>query len=197
MKPLREDSADLLKANEIKKNYSLAISIHCKQFFPSHLVNNIRCINVHPGYNPYNRGWYPQVFSILNGLKSGVTIHEMDEKLDHGPIIVQKEYKIESWDTSGTAYEKIMKLERELVFEHFLSIRDNKYKAVLPCKEGNINISKDFEKIKCLSLDEHGRFGDFLNRLRALTHGGYKNAYYIDETGKKIYVRIILEPNEK
>lgn len=43
-------------------DYSLIISAHCKQIFPSNIVNNKLCINIHPGLNPYNRGWFPQVF---------------------------------------------------------------------------------------------------------------------------------------
>ena len=43
---------------------------------------------------------FQQVFSILNKLPVGVTIHEMDEQLDHGIIIVQKEINIFSWETS-------------------------------------------------------------------------------------------------
>jgi len=41
---------------EIIKNYDLVFSIHCKQFFPNELVKNVKCINIHPGYNPINRG---------------------------------------------------------------------------------------------------------------------------------------------
>ena len=58
--------------------YDLFLSLHCKQLFPQALVDSRRCINVHPGFNPYNRGWYPQVFSILNKYPAGVTIHEIE-----------------------------------------------------------------------------------------------------------------------
>ena len=36
-------------------NYNKIISLHCKQIFPSEIVNKISCINVHPGYNPDNK----------------------------------------------------------------------------------------------------------------------------------------------
>ncbi|MCK4706215.1 MAG: dTDP-4-amino-4,6-dideoxyglucose formyltransferase [Gammaproteobacteria bacterium] len=179
--------------NEIIKNYDLVISIHCKQFFPTELIKNVRCINIHPGYNPCNRGWYPQVFSILNGMTAGVTIHEIDNQLDHGKIIIQKEYKIESWDTSGSAYAKIMKLERELVLENFVSILNNNYIAIAPESEGNVNYKKDFDELNYINLKENGTFGDFLNRLRAMTHDDFRNAYFIDDSGKKVFIRIHLE----
>src|SRR5687768_5901648 len=76
---------------EIIKAYDLVISLHCKQLFPAELVKAVRCINIHPGYNPYNRGWFPQVFSIINKLPAGATIHEIDEEIDHGKIIAQQQ----------------------------------------------------------------------------------------------------------
>lgn len=181
---------------EIGVEYSLIISIHCKQLFPTELIKRIRCINIHPGFNPYNRGWFPQVFSIINSMKAGVTIHEIDEKLDHGPIIAQREYQIRPWDTSGSAYANIMKIERELLLEHYPSIRTGSYSAWPAQEEGNVNYKRDFEDLKRIDLDRRGCFRDFLNHIRALTHGDYKNAYFTDERGHKVFVRIVLEPDD-
>src|SRR5579862_5054037 len=100
---------------QITQNYDLVISIHSKQLFPLELISRVRCVNVHPGFNPFNRGWFPQIFSIINGMKAGATIHEIDEQLDHGLIVAQREYNIKSWDTSGSAYANIMKIERDLL----------------------------------------------------------------------------------
>jgi methionyl-tRNA formyltransferase len=79
----------------------------------------MRCINIHPGLNPYNRGWYPQVFAINNGLPHGATIHEMDDKIDHGDIIYQKSVDIKLSDTSKTLYERVLDTEIFLFKENF------------------------------------------------------------------------------
>ncbi len=99
--------------HNVDSKYKLVISAHCKKIFPPKLVNSFRCINIHPGLNPYNRGYYPQAFSLINKLPVGATIHEIDEKLDHGPIIFQEEVVIESIDTSFSLYNKIIKKEIE------------------------------------------------------------------------------------
>lgn len=182
------------ETTHIIKNYDLVISIHSKQLFPAQLVQGVRCINVHPGLNPYNRGWFPQVFSIINGLPMGVTIHEMDEELDHGSIIVQKTYEIKPWDTSGSVYSHVMKIERELLIDNFQSILDDSYTAHPPASEGNLNLKQDFEELRELKLGEDGTFREFLNRLRALTHGEFRNAYFLDNSGNKVFVRVTLEP---
>lgn len=180
----------------IAENYQLVISLHNKQIFPTELVRKVRCVNVHPGNNPWNRGWFPHVFSIINGMKAGVTIHEIDEYLDHGPIIVQREYKIRSWDTSKTAYASILSMERDLLEEYYTVIRDLEYMPYSPSGEGNLNMRKDFESLKLLDLEQYGRFGDFLNHLRSLTHEPYRNCYFVDENGTRVFVRIVLEPDD-
>jgi methionyl-tRNA formyltransferase len=177
----------------IISNYNLVLSLHSKQIFPKKLLAQVRCVNIHPGYNPYNRGWFPHVFSIINGMKAGVTIHEMDEEIDHGGIIIQEEYDITPWDTSESAYENILKIEEKLLFRWYPKIRDHDYTTYLPQNEGNINYKKDYEELKRLDLNKTGSFHEFLRLLRALSHGSYENAYFIDGKGQRIYVRVILE----
>lgn len=179
---------------ELCQGYDLVFSLHCKQIFPAALLDGVRCVNVHPGLNPYNRGWFPQVFSIIDGQQAGVTIHEMDDQLDHGPIIAQRECPIASWDTSGSVYARLLAIERELVLEHFAAIRDGSYRAKPMAEEGNLNLKKDFERLRELDLDEHGSFGQFMDRLRALTHDEYRNAWFVDSSGRKVFVRVVLEP---
>lgn len=171
------------------ERYAMVISLHCKQLFPEALVNGVRCVNVHPGLNPYNRGWFPQVFSILNGLPSGATIHEIDEKLDHGPVICQKEVKIEVWDTSYSAYHKILNAEIELLNQNLESIVSNNYTKEVK-EEGNLNLKKDFDKLCKIDLQEKDTFLNHINRLRALTHGDYANAFFLDDEGKKVFIKV-------
>jgi dTDP-4-amino-4,6-dideoxyglucose formyltransferase len=171
--------------------FDVIFSLHCKQLFPTRLVKSVRCINIHPGLNPFNRGWFPQVFSIINGLPCGVTIHEIDEYLDHGPIIAQQEVKIEKWDTSLTAYDRLLNAEIELLDRNIHKIISGAYKTFLVA-EGNLNLKKDFNQLCKIELDQVDSFLNHLNRLRALTHGNYSNAYFEDEHGSKIFVKIEL-----
>jgi methionyl-tRNA formyltransferase len=182
-----------LNVNELAKssckNYDILFSLHCVQVFPKELIQKISCINIHPGFNPYNRGWYPHVFSIINGLPCGATIHEMDDQVDHGPIIAQKEIKIDLSDTSSTYYEKILAAEIELLNDHLENIINNKYSTVIPDK-GNLNKISDFIHLCKLEPDQKDTFINHLNKLRALSHNDYLNAYITDSDGKKIYIKI-------
>lgn len=188
------NSINLKKCNiDFLNNYSLFLSLHCKQLFPEMLVDNFRCINIHPGYNPYNRGWYPQVFSIINKYPVGVTVHEMDRYLDHGPIIYQQKIEVEASDTSVDVYKKIQKLEIEILKDKLYEIIENKYDKINMQNEGNINLKKDFDAMCEIDLNKISTYGEVLDYLRAMTFEGYKNAYFFNKNGKKVYVSIELE----
>lgn len=177
-------------------SYDIFISLHCKQLFPDELVNNHICINVHPGYNPYNRGWFPQVFGIMNHLPIGVTIHKMDTELDHGPILWQKQLELRGDDTSKEVYERILAAEMELVEEHLEDLLTGNYTLTPMAEEGNLNTKHDFDALREIDPEKTATYGEVIDFLRAMTHAPYKNAYYYDADGKKIYVSIRLEKEE-
>ena len=183
--------------NSIIKDYDLVISAHCKQIFPAGLIEKVKCINIHPGYNPYNRGWYPQVFSILNGLPLGATIHEIDQELDHGAIIARQKVELKASDTSLTAYNRVQAMELELLKRHLEAILNGSYQTEAPEKEGNVNYKQDFDELREIDLGQKLTFKEAIDKLRALSHPPYKNAYFIDPaTGKKVWVGIELEEEE-
>lgn len=179
--------------DEILNRYQLVLSLHCKQLFPAKLVNQVRCVNVHPGFNPYNRGWFPQVFSIVNKLPVGVTIHEMDEQLDHGGIIVQHEIEILPWETSYDVYKKIQYAEVRVIGDSLRDILDNNYEAKAPSSEGNINLKKDFNALCEIDLDKSVTFREAIDYFRATSFAGHKNAYFYDDYGRKIFIEIKME----
>ena len=179
--------------DEICVIYDIVFSVHCEQIFPEKLVSSVKCINIHPGYNPLNRGWYPQVFSILNDYPIGATIHEIDNELDNGPIVDRALVNKYSWDTSQSLYNRVVALEIDLIRKNIKKIISNSYETIKPDGKGNLYLKKDFNDICEIKLDELKTVGETIDRLRALTHGDYKNAFFIDsETGKKIFISIEL-----
>lgn len=173
-------------------DYRLILSAHCKQIFPPALVDTIPCLNLHPGLNPYNRGWYPQVFCIINGLPLGATLHVMDHDLDHGPIIDQERVEVLPSDTSLEAYERVQRAEVELLRRALPDLVAGTYSAVPMREEGNVNLKADFDALCALDLNEEITLGRAIDRLRALTHGRHQNAYFVDSDGNRVYVRVAL-----
>jgi len=172
--------------------YDLFISLHSKQIFPKQLVENHTCINIHPGYNPYNRGWYPHVFSMINKLPAGITIHMMDSELDHGSILFQRKIDIDEFDTSQDVYNKLQKLEIAMLEEYLPVILHGEYTEHRMCDEGNINYKEDFYNLCKMDLNKKASYGEVIDFLRAMTFNGFNNAYFIDKDGNKVYVSINL-----
>jgi len=76
---------------------------------------NNRIINIHPALLPSFKGAHGVKDAFDYGVKvTGVTVHFVDELMDHGPIILQQAVKIEEADTSESLEAKIHKAEHKL-----------------------------------------------------------------------------------
>jgi methionyl-tRNA formyltransferase len=65
-------------------------------------------VNLHISFLPWNRGADPNLWSFLEDTPKGVTIHYIDEGLDTGDIIAQKEMSFEvEYETLATTYTKL------------------------------------------------------------------------------------------
>jgi dTDP-4-amino-4,6-dideoxyglucose formyltransferase len=181
----------------IAANFGLIISLHCKQIFPKSLLESVLCINVHPGYIPDNRGWYPQVFSIINKKPLGASIHVMTEEIDFGSVIARKEVPVLAWDTSESAYDKVLEAECALLKEHLPAIFARSFSAALPTQKGNINRKKDFESLCRLNLEQTASYGQVIDHLRALSHSSHLNAYFDTTNGERIFVTIQLHRSDR
>lgn len=188
------DLSDHNEINNIVNTFDIVFSLHCKQIFPAHLVNNVTCINIHPGYNPYNRGWYPQVFSIINELPAGVTIHLMNDEVDHGPIIYQEKISIHTHENSFGVYRKIIAKEKQMLSTYFNRLVTGDYQTFNPEHNGNYNSIADFNNLCKLDLENTASLKEHLFLLKALSHDGFKNAFFIDPDGKKYFVNVTITP---
>jgi methionyl-tRNA formyltransferase len=63
-----------------------------------------RVINLHIALLPYNRGADPTLWSVLEDTPAGVTIHYIDEGVDTGDVIAQREVEFADDDTLASAY---------------------------------------------------------------------------------------------
>jgi phosphoribosylglycinamide formyltransferase-1 len=74
-----------------------------------------KIINIHPSLLPAFKGSHAILDAFNYGAKvTGVTVHFVDELMDHGPIILQQALKIEENDTLESLEAKIHKIEHRL-----------------------------------------------------------------------------------
>ncbi|MFH0772839.1 MAG: methionyl-tRNA formyltransferase [bacterium] len=71
--------------------------------------------NIHPSLLPQYRGTSPITYSLLMGEKTtGVSLMEMDERMDHGSILNQKTYEIQEEDTRENLEKRLSDIGYEL-----------------------------------------------------------------------------------
>ena len=77
-----------------------------------------RILNIHPALLPAFKGGCAIKDAFFSGVKvTGVTVHLVDEKVDHGPILAQEPVKISDSETVAQLEEKIHKVEHKLYSE--------------------------------------------------------------------------------
>jgi phosphoribosylglycinamide formyltransferase-1 len=73
-------------------------------------------INVHPALLPAFPGAHAVENAIEYGVAlTGVTVHFVDEQVDHGPIIVQEVVRVEADDDATSLHSRIQEVEHRLL----------------------------------------------------------------------------------
>ncbi|MEM7483426.1 MAG: methionyl-tRNA formyltransferase [Acidobacteriota bacterium] len=148
----------------------VAVVVAFGQIFPPELlaIPKQGCINLHASLLPKHRGASPVQGALLNGdKKTGVTTMLMDEEMDTGPILLQDDTLIRSYETTERLQERLAKLGGELMVETLNQREKNKIKPRKQRDESSSyspQITKRDGKINwALTADE------IYNRLRAYT----------------------------
>ncbi|MFH1788798.1 MAG: phosphoribosylglycinamide formyltransferase [Candidatus Altiarchaeota archaeon] len=77
-----------------------------------------RIMNIHPALLPSFPGLHGHKDALDYGVKvSGCTVHFVDEKVDHGPIIVQKAVPVEEGDSEDRLASRILREEHKAFSE--------------------------------------------------------------------------------
>jgi methionyl-tRNA formyltransferase len=114
------------------------ISIASSQIFKHEILHAARkgSINYHTAILPRYRGRQPLFWALLNGEKEvGISIHEMDEELDNGPIIVQRAIPVLPGDSLHSIYRKTIAVGPSLLMDAIENL-DHDCKDRLPNDSG-------------------------------------------------------------
>jgi len=125
----KERNIPVLEPEKLDEHFSAEIkSFDCELFvlaaygkiFPQEIIDIPKhgILVWHPSLLPKLRGASPMISAILTEEKTGVTIMAMDEKMDHGPIIAQKELEGIVWPPHIAELEKsLAEMGAELLAE--------------------------------------------------------------------------------
>ena len=97
-------------------------------FFIKHYPRKI--FNIHPSLLPSFKGTEGIKDALTYGVKvTGVTVHFVDEKMDHGPIILQEALRIHPEDSLSSLEAKIHNIEHRLYSKAIALFVDGRLKV--------------------------------------------------------------------
>lgn len=200
-----ENNILVLQPENIRKDYQAIIDLKpdiivtCAygQIIPKELLEcpEYGCINVHASLLPKLRGGAPIHKAIIEGYdKTGITIMYMDEAMDSGDIITQKETIITDEDNLESLHDRLSIMGRELLLETLPSIfarTNNRVKQELSCVTYAYNIKREEEHIDFSKTKR-----EVFNQIRGLCP--FPGAYTVlDDEVFKIYKTEISSKNYK
>ena len=152
------------------------------------------CINVHASLLPKYRGAAPINWAIIRGeKKTGITIMSMNEGMDEGDIMFQREIPIDEVDDASSLHDKLAKLGQEAILEALSMLKQNQasfhpqnhghatYAPILKKEDGIIDWNKSPIEVR-----------DFIRGMNP-----WPGAFtYLDNKIIKIFKAILPEKNQ-
>jgi methionyl-tRNA formyltransferase len=125
------------------------------------------CINVHPSLLPKYRGAAPFQWAIIKGeTRTGVSIYLMDQGMDTGPLLMNREVEIAEAETAEELGERLAVIGGELMKEVIRGLKAGTLKPV-PQDEKDVSYAPLFKKTDGL-IPWQERTSQIRNRIRGM-----------------------------
>ncbi len=146
-----------------------------------------KTLNIHPSLLPKYRGPSPIQTQILNDDKNiGVTLMLMDEKMDHGPIIAQKNMTVE-YPPNTQQLKEILAIEGARLFSENLENWVSEKIEVTEQNHDQATFTKKIEKAD--GLIDIISDSPYQNFLKIQAYSMWPLAYFfVENAGRKIRV---------
>lgn len=145
--------------------------------------------NLHASLLPNYRGAAPIHWAIINGeTKTGVTTFFIDEKIDTGAMILQKETTISPNETVGQLHDKLMSIGSELVIDTVKQIENNEVTTTIQPKNDNLKTAYKLNKDNC-KINWTMPLDAIYNKIRGLNP--FPSAWsFLENNGETVSVKI-------
>jgi methionyl-tRNA formyltransferase len=146
------------------------------------------CLNIHPSLLPKYRGPSPFVSAILHDdRQTGVTIMEMAEKMDAGPVVAQARIEIDEseWPLTSSVLSELLFTEGANLFAEILP--DWLLGKITPVEqdESAATYTKKYSSEDAkINLDEDPR----KNLLKIRAFDKNPRAYFLTPSGKRVII---------
>jgi methionyl-tRNA formyltransferase len=143
-------------------------------FTPAFLSGYSKVYNLHPGYLPWGRGFYPIFWAIWEQSPAGATLHEVTERVDEGPVVAQLRVDSYPSDLGRDLFLRVREAEKAIFRDCWEGIREGRCLPSRPQGSGGTRHSrKEFFHLKEQANWREMRGEDLMRLIRALTFEGY------------------------
>ena len=167
-----------LKIGFLKKNkIEFIISYGYKYLITKDIIDIFKgkIINLHISFLPFNRGYYPNLWSHLEGSPSGVTIHLINEQIDGGEILLQKKVEIDPEKHSFRSSYLILRKEIEILLKsNWKSLKLGEIPGKISINKGSYKNKKDGDEI--LQLFDEGWDTKITKAIKIIKNYELKNS---------------------
>ncbi len=144
-------------------------------------------LNIHPSMLPLLRGPSPVRTAILKDERSsiGVSIIELDDKMDHGPIVAQASIELSDWPMLGKALDNMLSVEGGRLLSEVLPLWLAGQITPEPQEHNNATYCHFLNKSdgELLNTDN-----DYEKYLKYCAYDGWPGTYFFDSKGKRIKI---------
>jgi methionyl-tRNA formyltransferase len=130
-------------------DFDLVISFGYKKILTQETLSTAKRapINLHISFLPFNRGMHPNFWAHYEGTPSGVTIHHIDDGIDTGDIVFQRQVEFHSSETTFKETWVRLKAEIEEMFmDNFENILKGEYQVMKQEPHGTFHSKADLPK---------------------------------------------------
>ncbi len=167
-------------------SFDLFIIVAYGKILPENIIQKPRLgsINIHYSLLPKYRGASPVEAAILNDDKeTGVTIQQMEYKLDSGAILAQKKIQIGAEETAPELRRRLIKIGGDLLVKTLPAIVQKEIKPI-PQDETEATFCKKMEKADGL-INLAGNPKENYNKFRA--YAEWPRVFFF-ENGRRIII---------
>lgn len=161
-----------------------ALSIHYPIILTSLTIDRYRKVyNLHPGFLPWGRGFYPVFWALYEGTPAGATLHEITSGIDKGPIVAQTQVPYSDCDTGGSLFARVREAEKQIIIDYWPRIVSGETLPSIPqIGSGSYHSKRAFYKLKSRSDLTAMSVDQILKLARCLTFPGYTGLELVGST---------------
>jgi methionyl-tRNA formyltransferase len=175
--------------------FDLFIVVAYGKIIPQEILNlpKLGSVNIHYSLLPKYRGASPVESAILNGDKeTGVTIQQIEYKMDAGPVVAEKKVKILPAEKAAELRARLIKIGGELLIKTLPKIISRKIKLIIQNEAEATYCTKIKKEDGLIDLNDSGLKN--FNKFRA--YATWPRTFFFKDNKRIIITDAWLENNQ-